>query len=821
MKAYLETMPLKDKLITTGILTVVLPFFIVGLIIYFQLSRSLLTLSTQRAVDKAMDLSMLVNTTLRQEKRFLSAFAADPVIQKALFTNDYETVRQEVDGVYEQVGNESFTIFLTDKDGIVRVDALFHHPIGLDLSGRPYFKRAQQGQGSIVGPVIPKNPGVSKIKPVVLIVEPVLLDGQFTGIAAMVFNIDFFVDIISDKTQGKTGYAYMLNPEGLLIVHPRKELIFGVNVLTLPGMEAVRPFIETGDTGSASYTFEGHRKIAGLAQVELTGWIVAFTQDVSEIMAPLNRILMTVFISALVFLLLVVLLNITLFGRISQPITKMIEVMQHVTANSNEIIFHIGLDRKLQDANPAYANVALLNPFRLAGSDPNLNNTRQVPAEQIWHRLEAGTPWSGRIVFRQPNSDAFVFDAIVMPLKDAKGDIHSYLGIGRDISKELMVEKLLQQSQKLETIGTLASGIAHDFNNILTGIFGFVYLARMPGKSAEQKAHYIEQIARGAERARDLVSQILTFSREAKVKYLSLSPGPIISEVIKLLRASLPASIEIVSDIKSCGLILAEPTQIHQIVMNLFTNASHAIGDQPGKIHIEVLDIFFDAESAKKYPDIKKGAHIMMTVSDTGKGMAPDVLEHIFDPFFTTKSKGKGTGLGLSVVHGIIKKMNGSISATSSPGKGTTFYIIIPCTTRQKEPADSKKMLKAPQGESEHLAVVDDEPDIVSSLTDILSGLGYRVSDFTDSEKALGALKDQSRKIDLVITGYTMPKLSGLEIAAALKKEGLKIPVLMMSGHFDGDVHRRAKAVGIRELIAKPVDADALAGIIRNILERP
>ena len=406
---------------------------------------------------------------------------------------------------------------------------------------------------------------------------------------------------------------------------------------------------------------------------------------------------------------------------------------------------------------------------------------------------------------------------MLVPMRDVHGEILGYLEIGRDVSKEVMIEKRLIQSQKLEAIGTMAGGIAHDFNNILGVIFGFAELLLMDSKKGSQAEKNIRSIIQASERARDLVGQILTFSRQTDVELRPLVPKYVLKEVSKLLRASIPTSIEFELDLKSEAIIMAEPTQLHQILMNLFTNAAQAIGEKPGVIHVKLEDFHVDENFIQMHPGIQPGNHILLQVSDTGGGMEPGVLDQIFEPFFTTKPQGEGTGLGLSVVHGIVKKFNGIITAYSIIGEGTTFDILIPSCTDAVE-SRSQSIDSEIQGGTERLILIDDEASLLAIMETVLVNLGYQVAVFTNSLEALAALTANPGDFDLVITDYFMPNATGLEVAKRIKQAGIDIPVILISGYLSKEVEKAAREMGISALISKPVNTYHLAQTLRDSL---
>ena len=806
---------LKYKMILGGVAAVMVPFLIAGVIIYILLSRSFLEIYKEKAVHLAGDIAASIDDALRHEIRLASAIAADPNLVAASMTGDYRVAQKSLEAVHKRIRKKYFTIFLLDRSGIARADAVFRQQIGLDLSTRDYFRHAKEGRTSVGGPVTARG-SATPGDPIIVVAAPILNDKEFCGMVGLPFNMEFLAQITSKTRSGKTGYGYIIDNEGLILVHPRKEFILKLRLLEQPGTEQIRPVLAGGKAGSASYRFEGSERIAGFSKVDLTGWIVAFSQRRDEIMKPVNSLLLAIFIIGTLFLVLTVTGIVVFSSRISNPIQKVMSMMKQVTHHSTEVILQIGLDRKIIHANDAFETITGQKTDDVIQQEPVLENLGGTPPEGIWESLENGTPWSGRVVINGRESPV-TLDVMLVPLRDEKGVIQGYLEIGRDVSGELMVEKRLHQGQKLEAVGTLAGGIAHDFNNILSGIFGYAELAIMGKVLDPDTERCIREILKASERARDLVSQILTFSRQTEIELRPLQPKTVIKEALKLLRASLPATIDIQTRIDSNAIVLAEPTQIHQLIMNLFTNAVHSIGDKAGMVRLELVDFIVDEEYARTHPDIQEGDHILLRISDTGVGMDPKLQEKVFEPFFTTKPQGKGTGLGLSVVHGIVKKLGGTVSVYSKKGQGTAFSILIPCT-KIAQTAQGQKKMPLKKGTA-RVAVIDDEKAIATTLQSILSNLGYRVTAFTEGRTALERIVSSPGHFDIIITDYTMPQITGLEIAGHLKDAGIRIPVILTSGYMGKEIEEMARDAGVLDFITKPINTYHLADAMHRILK--
>jgi PAS domain S-box-containing protein len=493
-------------------------------------------------------------------------------------------------------------------------------------------------------------------------------------------------------------------------------------------------------------------------------------------------------------------------------------MMKQVTRHSGEVILQIGTDRKIVYANPAFEKISGVKCKDVAGAEPVLTNLKGTPDEQIWKSLEKGSTWSGRLVLEGRGGKPVVLATMLLPFRNERGRIEGYLEIGRDITHEHLLDQRMRQSQKLEALGRLAGGIAHDFNNILSGIFGYAELTLIKEKNNPQVQKNMRKIIKATERASDLADQILTFSRRTEVEYRSMLPYVVVKEAVKLMRASIPSHIEIESKIDSRSAVMADPTQVHQIVMNLLTNAAQAIGDNSGRIRLELEDFLADEEFTELHPDVAAGEHVLLRVSDTGSGIEQGCLDRIFEPFFTTKPPGKGTGLGLSVVHGIVKKMGGALTVKSVVGQGSVFHVYIPVAEKEGlAEHESESILK---GGKESVIVIDDEPAVAASIKAILSSLGFNAVAFTNSVEALEAIRKAPRQFDVIVSDYYMPKITGVEIAKNLRKAGVDVPMILISGFFGKKMENVGKGPGICECIAKPVNAYNLTEAIRRVAKR-
>ncbi|MCJ7494829.1 MAG: ATP-binding protein [Deltaproteobacteria bacterium] len=400
--------------------------------------------------------------------------------------------------------------------------------------------------------------------------------------------------------------------------------------------------------------------------------------------------------------------------------------------------------------------------------------------------------------------------------------------IGKDITEKKKAEEeraalqeQLRQAQKMEAIGTLAGGIAHDFNNILAGILGYAELASLDIPEGSEAKINLQQSIKSTNRAKDLVQQILAFSRQSKQERKPLDIRPIIKEALKLLRASLPSTIEIRQNIEAdWGAIEADPTQIHQVLMNLCTNAAHAMSEDGGVLEVSLTKFDMDAGTSGVNSEIEPGPYLKLRVSDTGSGMPPEILSRIFDPYFTTKETGKGTGLGLAVVHGIVKSHRGAITVSSEPGKGTTFDIYFPRDDIIQAPSELERIEPLPLGGRERVLFVDDEKAIVDIGQKLLERLGYEVVGRTSSVEALELFRAKPESFDLVITDMTMPNMTGDKLARELMGIRPGIPVILCTGFSERITEEKAKLLGIREFVLKPLVMKDLAKSMRRALDR-
>jgi signal transduction histidine kinase/DNA-binding NarL/FixJ family response regulator len=406
---------------------------------------------------------------------------------------------------------------------------------------------------------------------------------------------------------------------------------------------------------------------------------------------------------------------------------------------------------------------------------------------------------------------------------------HRLIGEIADRLRKLVVQKIdaeekiktgnkLQHAQKMEAIGTLAGGIAHDFNNILGAIIGYAEIARDDSPKESSVVEDLDKVLEASDRAVGLVRQILAFSRQDETEHILLHPSAIVKKTVSMLRPTLPTTIEITQDFDpETGFIFADPTQIHQILMNLCTNAFHAMEKTGGRLDISIKEIDLRDGDLSHEPDVIAGTFIQLSVCDSGPGITPEIKNKIFDPYFTTKKIGKGTGLGLSIIHGIIKSYGGFITLSSELGKGTVFHVFIPVVNEEDLPA--KEAIKQIPIGIEKILFIDDEEILADLGKNMLERLGYHVTVRKSSLEALETFQNQPDQFDVVITDQTMPGMTGVDLARRMLQIRPDIPIILCTGYSSIISEEKAKFLGIKEFALKPLTKKTIATLIRKVLD--
>lgn len=472
--------------------------------------------------------------------------------------------------------------------------------------------------------------------------------------------------------------------------------------------------------------------------------------------------------------------------------------------------------------NPAFEKVSGYSRSETIGNNPRILKSGIHDEEfyrDLWRDITSGLTWRGRFVNKRADGTRFTEDAAISPVYDKSGNNMGYVSVKKDITEQLKFEARQQQSQRMESIATLAGGIAHDFNNILSAIIGSNDLAMIRSKDDPKVMRNLQRIENAGQRAKDLVQQILTFGRPQNDGAINMQPALVVKEVLKLLRASIPTTIEIRTKIDSKKTISADPTRIHQIVMNLCTNAFHAMHIEGGVLGVVLSDVKIGEEKLLPSINLKPGAYLMLEVSDTGCGMSKETQEKIFVPYFTTKETGEGTGLGLAVVHGIIENYGGEIKVYSEIGSGTVFQVYLPVSQSSLVEEDSSSdSVKLFSGDGEKIMVVDDEAHILELLDEALTDHGYQVTAFPDGVSAFNEFQKDPGKFDLLLTDMAMPGMNGKDLAARVLALRPEMPVIINTGYSALLGKDEALALGISEYLQKPVSLNELLEAVQRLL---
>jgi PAS domain S-box-containing protein len=501
-------------------------------------------------------------------------------------------------------------------------------------------------------------------------------------------------------------------------------------------------------------------------------------------------------------------------------------LLASVIQQSMEGIILFDTDGAIKYVNPAIKTITGHAPQELMGKHIRDLEEDELCSEffrSIRDALCRGEERRGHFTLKRHDGEFYEIDATLWAISDSSGAVNNAVLI-RDVTHEAHLERQLRQAQRMEAIATLAGGIAHDFNNNLASIITCSEMARDDVPADSPLRELLDVVLKSSYRGRKLVKQILTFCCQGEQEKQPVQMEPILNECLNLMRASLPTSISVRTNVdQKLGVIMADPTQIHQIIMNLITNAGHAMRLKGGILDVGLNNVGLDTAAGTGGPDLPSGCYLKLTVKDSGHGMDTKTLERIFDPFFTTKSHTEGTGLGLSVVHGIVRNHGGAITVSSKPGAGSTFEVYLPRIERVSKD-ETVEATAAPSGGNERILFVDDEEDVVFSGKMMLERLGYQVVVGRDGADALAIFRREPQSFDLVITDQTMPKMTGAELTRELIQIRPDIPVILCTGlgpTAEKALQREEQDVsGIRQVAMKPLNRDELAEMIRRVLNR-
>ncbi|MCB5271395.1 MAG: PAS domain S-box protein [Candidatus Cloacimonetes bacterium] len=466
----------------------------------------------------------------------------------------------------------------------------------------------------------------------------------------------------------------------------------------------------------------------------------------------------------------------------------------------------------------SYRRIDLLDkPFEYLPFDVGSRKEMQ----RSWMRVRSSQPWRGKLDLIRKDGPKITLDMVVKPVLDNNGKLSSIIASCKDVTYEIMREEQQKRTQRLEAIGRLTGGIAHDFNNILSAIIGYTELAGDDLDPDSDPALNLVEVLKSAGRAKDMISQLLSFSRQEESKTEVIELVDHVKESIRFLRSYLPRSIKIAENYSAeRGTVIAVPGQIHQIIINLGTNAMHALQKDGARLEISVQNVSFSSRDMQAFPELEQCQYLKISVVDNGTGMDPAIMDHIFDPYYTTKNANEGTGLGLSIVHSIVQAHKGAIRVESTVGKGTGFQIYLPAYTPDvwHQTASASDEQEDIDG-NETIMFVDDEPALVNVFRQGLMRLGYKVEGFTDPRKALDHFLKNADKIDIVVTDTTMPYMNGVELAQKMLAIRANLPVVICTGFTTLISVDDARERGIRDFVMKPFKIRDIATHIRKILD--
>ena len=507
--------------------------------------------------------------------------------------------------------------------------------------------------------------------------------------------------------------------------------------------------------------------------------------------------------------------------QVEQSLWESEKRYRELVMNMGEGLVLLDADGRFSFANPMAEKFFGMTSLDLLGQSIRdfLDDEQQLALEGELESLDQGRQTALTLTLSQAETGDLVLRVTFNPRYDSNGEFLGMIGSMMNITEQVSLERQIRHMQTMEAIGALAGGIAHDFNNILFSILGNVDLA-LSEIDPDHKVHRrLENIVTAGNRAKSLIKQILAFARKTEHKRLNIEVYPIVREVQKLLRATIPANIEInYKCLDREATVIADPTELHQVVMNLCTNACHAMMRTGGEL--EIVQSSVDArEAASLYrEDFPDGQDLVkLEIRDTGTGIPEEILSKIFEPFFTTKAPSEGTGLGLVVAQGIVKSMSGLITVDSTVGEGTCFSILLPRTEAQVDDFEAF-INELPHG-TERILIVDDEEALTRMLSEMLTSLGYRVTTFNSSQQALAAFTENPESFDLVVTDQAMPKMTGGELAQNILRIRPGLPIILCTGFSQTLTPELARKTGINEYLLKPVTMEDLSNSVRSVLD--
>ncbi|MBU0480579.1 MAG: PAS domain S-box protein [Proteobacteria bacterium] len=690
-------------------------------------------------------------------------------------------------------------------------------------------------------------------------------------------NIVHLAGIINGLAPGGNITTTVIDNHGAIIIHPDPEIV--ARQVMLSNIDLVAQAL-SGRERADRFTLNDIKSIGATRIIPTAGWVVLVSQPLKEAYQPVYRTLLLLGAGILVSVIMAFLFSMYKARQLSRPLAELtrhtttiaggdykfflpsteyeevrelsfsisqmasainfreqllIESEQKfrevITATDN-LITRVDRNGKFTFVNPAAQKLYGLSLEDLLGRSafeyihPDDRNRTRMAFEKWKRERRKSVAYENRQIGKDGEIHHLLWTINIH--YDQNGMMTEASSIGNDISSRFEAEEQKRQfeehilhAQKMEAIGTLAGGIAHDFNNILTAIIGYTELTLFTSKPSPEICSNLDEILKAAHRAKELVKQILAFSRKDESVKKPINMVPLVRESLKMLRASIPTTIEIREEIhQDCGLVLADPTKIHQLIMNLCTNAYQAMRETGGILTVSLSRVDASEIRNEQGHSLRTQDHLKLTVSDTGSGIDPTIRDKIFEPFFTTKPQGEGTGMGLSVVHGIVLSHEGHTEVESSPGSGATFTILLPVLAGEDCSPEQTASPSYHPG-SGHVVVVDDEKAITDFVRRSLTSMGYTVTAFNKPEEALAFLRDDKNPADILLTDMTMPNLNGAELAGKTAGCRPNLPIIMFTGFSDLIDEAKAGGYGIGKFITKPFDIHQITEAIKELLNKP
>lgn len=723
-------------------------------------------------------------------------------------------------------------VTIVDADGIQRYRSRGVSPPNFSVADRSYFiaQRDHTAAGFFMSePLITR----SENRAAVVVSRRLNGDnGAFAGVVTAIVDLDNLKQFYKSVNTGMGSAIHLLREDGTLLV--RNPATPQAVALKFPALA----IIPTAPATRLVNPIDGRKDFIAVARVRDTPLVLAVTREEEAALRPWRNEAIRVGIRTLIL---------TLLGMLT--ITALLRQLRRVEAGERALraseeryaLAMEGANEGHWDWDLATDSLFLSPKMKML---TGLSEDRVITTRSAWSaavvihpddtplrdaaladHFEGRTPrYECEYRARQPNGTWCWLLARGHCLRDAAGKPYRFVGSAIEITaqKQARIEKehletQLRQSQKMEAIGTLAGGIAHDFNNILGAILGYGELAQQQAASGSTLRRYLDNVMHAAERAKALVDRILGFSRSGLGERVPMNVQSVIEETLELLSASLPAGIRLEKRLEAGdAAVIGDATYLHQVAMNLCTNALHAM-EHGGVLSVALERVDLRSQQVLSRGTLTPGSYVRLSVGDTGSGIAPGVLERMFDPFFTTKGVGQGTGLGLSLVHGIVTELGGAIDVSTEAGAGTRFSIWLPLTSDAGEPFVPATR-ELPRGHGEVVMIVDDEIPLVTLAEEMLAELGYEPVGFHSSGAALRAFRAEPRRFDLVLTDEAMPDLVGTELASEIRKLQTAVPIILMSGHGGPQLAKRATAIGVNEVLHKPLQRRDLAESLARVL---